>query len=142
MGRTSDNSKRKDTSKQRRPSKKKKVTGAVTAESQVQEEDGVSDVEVENIVNKEMRSDVNKNIAECRKAMEEMLVKIQDLEVKVTILDKRVTEVQLDRSSGTASVEGLGVRKRNSCLNEKDSLFKEAYECATGKIKVYLLNLH
>ena len=141
MGRTSDNPKRKDTSKQRtdksRSSKKRKGSGTVTADTQVEVQEDVSDVEFENVATEAMRSDVDKNISECRKAMEEMLVKIQELEAKVSILDKRVTEVQLDRSSGTASMEGLGVRKRNSCLNEKDSLFKEAYECATGKMKVY-----
>ena len=53
-----------------------------------------------------MRGDFETNISECRKVMEEMLVKLHDLTAKVTILDARVTKVQLDRSNGTASVDG------------------------------------
>jgi len=146
MGGTSDKTKRKESSKQTsgksRASKKKKVAGTAESESQVHDHDVVSDGEGENLASETMRGDVEKNISECRKAMEEMLVNIHKLEAKVTILDQRITEVQLDRSSGKASVDGLVVRKRNSCMNEKDSLFKEAYESATGKMKVILMIHH
>ena len=45
-------------------------------------------------------------------------------------------ELQLDRFESTGGIEALNKRKRSGCSNEKDSLFKEAYESASGKLKV------
>ena len=79
---------------------------------------------------------VEDNISETRKALEQVLIKLNDLEAKVDLIDKRVTEIQVTRSNASGVVEGGLVRKRSTCNNEKDSLFKEVYESSTGKLKV------
>ena len=80
--------------------------------------------------------DLSSNINECRIALEKVLVKMKEMEDKVDVLEKRVTEVQLNRSEGNGSVATSILKKRNSCVNDKDSLFKECFEHASGKLKV------
>ena len=72
------------------------------------------------------------------KAWSNVLVKFLELEAKVEMINKRVLELQLERSESTAGIKGLNRRKRSGCSNEKDSLFKEAHESANGKLKVSL----
>ena len=80
--------------------------GSVGAEggSRVQGNDVDSDGELENIANETMRGDLETNISECRKVMEEMLVKLHDLAAKVSILVARVTKV----STGSFKWHSIG----------------------------------
>ena len=65
-------------------------------------------------------------------------MKVLESEAKVEMINKRVLELQLERSESTGGIKGLNRRKRSGCSNEKDSLFKEAHESANGKLKVSL----
>ena len=87
--------------------------------------------------NEQQAEEIRGDLSDCRKGLEQLLLKVSELEAKVEILDKRVIELQLDRSESSGGFEVLNRRKRSGCSNEKDSLFKEAYESANGKLKVF-----
>jgi hypothetical protein len=79
---------------------------------------------------------VNKNVTECRVALEQVLVTFKQFQERIDILEKRVMEVQLNRSESLGAREAFIPRKGNPCLNEKDSLFKEAFESTVCKLRV------
>ena len=101
-------------------------------------EDGRSEGQGEEL-NETGNDTIDQSVSEVRKVLEGVLVKLKVLEDKVNVLDLRVTEVQLNRSeNGGQGNLSIG-RKQNPCTNDKDSLFKEAFENATGKLKVRLI---
>ena len=129
-----------------RPPKKRKTLqqgGTVDRESGNNEDDrsdgddsGLDEAE------KELEAgDIRGDLTNCRKGLEQLFVKFTELEAKVEIMDKRLVELQLDRSEATGGIDGLNRKKRIGCYNEKDSLFKEAYETASGKLKVWLITI-
>ena len=83
--------------------------------------------------------ELSKNVADCRIALEQVLVTLKDLQCKVDLLENRVTEVQLNRMESMGPREAFIARKRSGCSNEKDSLFKECFESSLSKLRVSVL---
>ena len=112
--------------------KKKKATETPNPEKSASSSEDWSEQEDENAENK--MSMLSKNVAECRVSLEQVLVTLKEFQDRMDILEKRVMEVQLNRSESLR--EAFVPRKGNPCLNEKDSLFKEAFESSVCKLRV------
>ena len=82
---------------------------------------------------------VEESLKKCRTALERVLEKMQTFEEKLDLMDRRLTEVQLNRSEASGPGQPSFSRRRNSFVNDKDSLFKESYENSLGKLKVRTL---
>ena len=114
--------------------KKKKATETPNPEKSASSSEDGSEQEDENAENE--MSMLSKNVAECRVSLEQVLVTLKEFQDRMDILEKRVMEVQLNRSESLGGREAFVPRKGNPCLNEKDSLFKEAFESSVCKLRV------